>query len=148
MSSCWDPYSSPLILRDVASTPFSAVGATVFVDTITNQARLGNIEPRDSHKIIHTFSAPLFILLWPLYLNAYGVRVFASVVLLLNALRLIVAGTSGGGGGPSGSHLSIREFEGGAGGSLYIRRGVSLCDVLLLDRFARWYRLRCHDGRG
>jgi len=50
--------------------------------------------------------------------------------------------------GPSGSHLSIRGCEGGAGGSLYISRGVSLSDVLLLDGFARRRRIPRDDGRG
>lgn len=87
------PYTPQLVLQDVTSTALCIVFATVFVKTITYNAKVGNIEPRDSRKIIHTLSAPLFILLWPMYSNAYGARVFASIVPLLNALRLYLAGT-------------------------------------------------------
>ena len=92
--SC-DPYSSSLIFRDVASTMLCIAGAAVFVKSITSQVSLGNIESRDSRKIIHTLSAPLFILLWPMFSNAFGARVFATIVPLLNALRLYAAGTGG-----------------------------------------------------
>lgn len=87
------PYTPQLVLQDVTSTALCIVFATVFVKTITYNAKVGNIEPRDSRKIIHTLSAPLFILLWPMFSNAYGARVFASIVPLLNALRLYLAGT-------------------------------------------------------
>jgi phytol kinase len=90
------PYTPQLVLQDVTSTALCIVFATVFVKTITYNAKVGNIEPRDSRKIIHTLSAPLFILLWPMFSNAYGARVFASIVPLLNALRLYLAGTGGG----------------------------------------------------
>ena len=92
--SC-DPYKPSLIYRDVSSTLLCIVGATVFVKAITYPAARGWIESRDARKIIHTLSAPLFILLWPLFSNAHGARVFASIVPLLNALRLFLAGTGG-----------------------------------------------------
>jgi phytol kinase len=38
-------------------------------------------------------SAPLFLFVWPLFSHAYGARVFAAIVPLLNAVRLFVAGT-------------------------------------------------------
>jgi phytol kinase len=69
------------------------VAAAGFVKSITYPAKLGKLDPRDARKLIHTFSAPLFILVWPLFSNAYGARVFASIVPLLNAIRLFVAGT-------------------------------------------------------
>lgn len=59
---------------------------------------MGKIESRDARKIIHTLSAPLFMLLWPLYSGAYGARVFASIVPLLNTLKLYLAGTDSGSG--------------------------------------------------
>lgn len=92
--SC-DPYSVSLITRDVSSTVFSIAAAATFVKGITYPAKMGFIESRDSRKLIHTLSAPLFLLVWPLFSNAYGARVFASIVPLLNAVRLYVAGTGG-----------------------------------------------------
>ncbi|KAL3766189.1 hypothetical protein ACHAWO_013167 [Cyclotella atomus] len=90
--SC-EPYSTSLVLRDLGATLFSIVAAAGFVKSITYPAKLGKLDPRDARKLIHTFSAPLFILVWPLFSNAYGARVFASIVPLLNAIRLFVAGT-------------------------------------------------------
>jgi len=87
-------YTPTLIIRDIFSTLLSIVGAGVFVKGITGRAKDGLLQPRDSRKIIHTFSAPLFILLWPVFSKAYGARVFASIVPLLNALRLFMAGKS------------------------------------------------------
>jgi len=92
--SC-DPYSPSLIYRDIASTIISLVGAAIYVKAITHSNKIGKIESRDSRKLIHTFSAPIFILLWPMFSNAYGARVFASIIPLLNVLRLFLAGTSG-----------------------------------------------------
>ena len=71
---------------------------------ITGRAKDGRLESRDARKIIHTLSAPLFIVVWPLFSDAFGARVFASIVPLLNALRLFIAGT-----GSSGSRSNEDE---------------------------------------
>ncbi|KAL9183851.1 hypothetical protein ACHAXT_004707 [Thalassiosira profunda] len=92
-SGACDPYTPSLIARDLLSTMACIGGATVFVKAITQPAKDGKLDSRDARKIIHTLSAPLFVLLWPLFSNAYGARVFATIVPLLNALRLILAGT-------------------------------------------------------
>ena len=85
--SC-DAYSPSLVLRDASSAAICITGATVFVEAVTHSAKIGILEPRDSRKIIHTLSAPLFMILWPLFSDAYGARAFADMVQLLNALRL------------------------------------------------------------
>jgi phytol kinase len=48
-----------------------------------------------ARKLIHTLSAPLFILFWPLFTSAMDARFFAVCVPLANMVRLIVAGTGG-----------------------------------------------------
>ena len=90
--SC-EPYSTSLVLRDLGSTIFSIIAAAGYVKSITYQVKLSKLDPRDARKLIHTLSAPLFIFVWPLFSNAYGARVFATIVPLLNAIRLYVAGT-------------------------------------------------------
>lgn len=100
--SC-DAYSPSLVLRDASSAALCIAAATVFVKAVTHSAKIGILEPRDSRKIIHTLSAPLFMILWPLFSDAYGARVFAGIVPLLNALRLYLAGTGGGDGRSSSS---------------------------------------------
>ncbi|KAL3773254.1 hypothetical protein ACHAW5_002418 [Stephanodiscus triporus] len=102
------PYAPSLVLRDASSACVCIAGATFFVGAITRPAGTGRIDPRDSRKVIHTLSAPLFIVLWPLFSDAYGARAFASVVPALNALRLYLAGT---GGGDDGDRSSSSESE-------------------------------------
>ncbi len=112
--SC-EPYTPSLIYRDISSTLLCIVGATLFVKAITYPAARGWLESRDARKIIHTLSAPLFVLLWPIFSNAYGARVFASIVPLLNALRLFLAGT---GGGNDNQSLSGRGAEAELAGAI------------------------------
>ncbi len=100
--SC-DAYSPSLILRDASSAALCIAAGTAFVKAVTHSAKIRMLEPRDSRKIIHTLSAPLFMILWPLFSDAYGARVFAGIVPLLNALRLYLAGTGGGDGRSSSS---------------------------------------------
>lgn len=109
LSGSCGPYSPSLVLRDASSACICIAGATLFVKAITRPAKMGRIDPRDSRKIIHTLSAPLFIILWPLFSDASGARVFASIVPMLNALRLYLAGTGGGDDvdRPSGSESEL-----------------------------------------
>eukprot|EP00559_Dactyliosolen_fragilissimus_P001653 CAMPEP_0184858690 /NCGR_PEP_ID=MMETSP0580-20130426/3777_1 /TAXON_ID=1118495 /ORGANISM="Dactyliosolen fragilissimus" /LENGTH=130 /DNA_ID=CAMNT_0027354983 /DNA_START=529 /DNA_END=918 /DNA_ORIENTATION=- len=53
----------------------------------------GILQPRDSRKIIHTLAAPLFVLVWPLFSQAWGARIFAGCVATVQALRLWIAST-------------------------------------------------------
>ena len=103
------PYTPSLINRDLGATILSILGAGVFVKGITLPAKNGWLESRDSRKIIHTLSAPLFILLWPTFSNAYGARIFASIVPLLNAVRLYLAGSGGGGDGKQSSESELAD---------------------------------------
>lgn len=92
-------YTSVLILQDVGSTVITAILASVFVKAISFMASKGILEPRDSRKIIHTLSAPLFILFWPIFSTMEGARFFAAVVPLVQFVRLVIAGTNGKTGG-------------------------------------------------
>lgn len=106
--SC-EPYTTSLILRDLGSTLFSIVAAIAFVKSITYPVKMDKLDSRDARKLIHTLSAPLFILVWPLFSNAYGARVFATIVPLLNGIRLFVAGT----GTEGGSGATSKNDENG-----------------------------------
>ncbi len=100
-------YSPALIYRDLAALVFSIVASSLFVKACTYSVTVGKLQPRDSRKIIHTFSAPLFMLVWPLFSNAYGARVFASIIPLVNAVRLYLVGT-----GSSGENASDKNTAG------------------------------------
>ncbi|KAL7502029.1 hypothetical protein ACHAWX_000438 [Stephanocyclus meneghinianus] len=120
--SC-DPYTPSLILRDFSATLFSILAAAAFVKSITYPTKLGILDSRDARKLIHTLSAPLFLFVWPLFSHAYGARVFAAIVPLLNALRLFVAGT---GTQDERAASSSRRFEtANAGTETELARAIS-----------------------
>ena len=91
------PYSSVLLARDIGATISCTVLALIFVKSITTLAARNVLQPRDSRKLIHTFSAPLFMLLWPLFSNMWGSRLFAAFVPFLQAIKLYLAAKNIGG---------------------------------------------------
>jgi dolichol kinase len=105
-------YTDSLIAKDFGVSLLTTVLALIFVKIITKLAAEGVLQARDSRKIIHMFSAPLFILFWPLFSDVWGARFFAAFVPALQALRLWFAGT-GGGGGSSSSSSSGSKCENG-----------------------------------
>jgi phytol kinase len=84
-------YSDSLILRDLGATLLTGLLGYAFVQANTWAVEKNWVEPRDSRKLIHTLSAPLFIVCWPIFSNASGARVFAAIVPALNACRLYLA---------------------------------------------------------
>lgn len=98
------PYPDRLILMDMGISILSTILALIFVKTITALTSNGMIQPRDSRKIIHSLSAPLFMLFWPLFSSAVGARLFAATVPLLQAMRLWLAALDK--GGDDGSELA------------------------------------------
>ena len=87
------PYTNSMIGRDVGSAILTGSLGYIFVKTNTWLAENEYLDPRDSRKIIHTLSAPLFIALWPIFSAAEGARFFAASVSFVNAIRLFLAGT-------------------------------------------------------
>eukprot|EP00566_Odontella_aurita_P010097 CAMPEP_0113541390 /NCGR_PEP_ID=MMETSP0015_2-20120614/9005_1 /TAXON_ID=2838 /ORGANISM="Odontella" /LENGTH=418 /DNA_ID=CAMNT_0000441291 /DNA_START=17 /DNA_END=1273 /DNA_ORIENTATION=+ /assembly_acc=CAM_ASM_000160 len=88
-------YSDAMILRDVGAALLTLVLAAAFVKANTAAAAAGIVESRDSRKLIHTLSAPLFVLFWPVFSDAVGARYFAAIVPFMNGLRLVLAAQSG-----------------------------------------------------
>jgi phytol kinase len=80
-----------LLWRDVGSTMLTAILGYAFVQLNTWAVRTDRLAPRDARKIIHTFSAPLFMLFWPLFSSAPAARVLAALVPTVNAVRLFLA---------------------------------------------------------
>ena len=90
------PYTTDFIYRDVGASILCTILALIFVKSITRLANQNILEPRDSRKLIHTFSAPLFILTWPLFSSLWGSRFFAAFVPFLQAIKLYMAATNTG----------------------------------------------------
>jgi len=91
------PYTDQLILHDLGVTFLVGVASVIFVKTITWLSTEGILQSRDSRKIIHSFSAPIFMMFWPLFSDAWGARFFAALITFFQGLRLYRAGTKSGG---------------------------------------------------
>ena len=89
------PYTNAMIAQDAGSALLSLGLAYGFVKFITSLALKGILDPKDSRKIIHTLTGPLFIATWPIFSAAWGARFFAGLVGVVNAIRLIMASTGG-----------------------------------------------------
>ena len=98
------PYTDTMIAQDVGSTLLALSLAYIFVKFITGLALKGILDPKDSRKIIHTLTGPLFIATWPLFSAAWGARFFAGLVGVVNSIRLILAASGG-----EGEELSIYQ---------------------------------------
>lgn len=98
------PYTDELIARDLGAAVTCTVLAYIFVKSITWLANNDKLQARDSRKIIHMLSAPLFMLLWPLFSNVWGARLFAALTPLLQGINLYLAGSKK--GGQEGQELS------------------------------------------
>ena len=87
------PYTDALIAQDLGASLLCAVLGLAFVKAVTTLASRDILQPSDTRKIIHTLSAPLFMVFWPLFSTAGGARIFAGIVPLANAVRLFIAAT-------------------------------------------------------
>lgn len=84
-------YTDSMIQHDIFITLLAGVAGACFVKLCTYLAAENVLQPRDSRKVIHTLSAPVYMLFWPLF--SPGGRYFAMCVPLLNAFRLYIAST-------------------------------------------------------
>jgi phytol kinase len=84
------------LLRDVVTTQLTGMLGYNFVQIVTYYTVTKQyVVPRDARKIIHTLSAPLYILLWPLFTPHHtSSRIFAAIVPIINAIRLYIASQS------------------------------------------------------
>jgi len=86
------PYTNTLLLQDISVTILTAILGYAVVKAITVLVEYRHLDPRDARKLIHTLSAPLFILLWPLFSAAdLPARLFCACVPSINAVRLYLA---------------------------------------------------------
>jgi len=87
-------YTDALIAQDTGVALLTTFLALIFVKVVTKLAADGVLQSRDSRKIIHILSAPLFMICWPLFSCEWGARLFAAFVPALQALKLYIAATS------------------------------------------------------
>jgi len=87
-------FSLSTLGHDLGMGLVATVLAGLFVIVWTTLVKVGVLDPRDSRKIIHTGSAPLFLLLWPFFSAAPWSRFFAATVPFINVFRLYAAGST------------------------------------------------------
>jgi dolichol kinase len=81
-----------LLGRDAACAVFCAVAAKFWVSFWSELAAADRIDSKISRKLIHTGSAPLFMMCWPLFSDAPTARLLASAVPFIQIIRLYRAG--------------------------------------------------------
>jgi phytol kinase len=83
------PYTDAYLLQDCGMTLVLGALAYAFVQSIVYSTTVQSwIDPRDARKLIHTLSAPLFMLGWPTFSPTTGAHWWAASIPLLNAGRL------------------------------------------------------------
>jgi phytol kinase len=80
------------VQQDLSVSALAIGGTLVWLQIWITLARNGKIDSKLSRKIIHSGSAPIFMCLWPLYSNTPGAKYFASGVVFLQLMRLVLAG--------------------------------------------------------
>lgn len=80
------------VQQDLSVSALAIGGTLVWLQIWITLAKNGKIDSKLSRKIIHSGSAPIFMCLWPLYSNTPGAKYFASGVVFLQMMRLVLAG--------------------------------------------------------
>ncbi|KAL3523533.1 hypothetical protein ACH5RR_016367 [Cinchona calisaya] len=81
-------------LRDAGATALVVAGAYALVSTFDVLTNRNLIQQNLSRKLVHILSGLLFMASWPIFSTSTGARYFASLVPLVNCLRLLVYGLS------------------------------------------------------
>jgi len=96
-----------LIGQDLGVGVIVTILAGIYLKLWTTLVKMGVLDPKDSRKIIHTGSVPLFILFWPFFSVAPWSRVFAATVPWINVFRLVAAAKSSNGGSEKDLALAV-----------------------------------------
>ena len=86
---------SPLV-QDATVSGVAIGGTLLWLQLWITLTKKGVIDSKLSRKIIHSGSAPIFMLLWPLYSASSNAKFIASSVVAIQAGRLILAGLGAG----------------------------------------------------
>eukprot|EP00257_Ricinus_communis_P023220 XP_015583143.1 probable phytol kinase 1, chloroplastic isoform X1 [Ricinus communis] len=84
--------SSGALLQDAGATAAVLAGAYGLVLTFDTLTQRNIIQQTLSRKLVHILSGLLFAVSWPIFSNSVEARYFASIVPLVNCLRLVING--------------------------------------------------------
>ncbi|CAB4299512.1 unnamed protein product [Prunus armeniaca] len=88
------PAAADGLLQDAGATAFVLAGAYGLVLCFDNLTQRNLLQQSLSRKLVHILSGLLFMLSWPIFSTSTAARYFASVVPLVNCLRLLLHGLS------------------------------------------------------
>lgn len=91
---CLGPYGGGSILQDAGAASLVMGGAYALVSTFDKLSQRNIIKQNLSRKLVHIISGLLFMVSWPVFSTSSGARYFASLVPLVNCLRLLIHGLS------------------------------------------------------
>ncbi|GAB5030406.1 phosphatidate cytidylyltransferase [Nannochloropsis oceanica] len=84
--------SLQLLLLDLSGATLVGIASAVWLKLWTTLATSGKVDSKDSRKLIHCGSGPLFMLCWPFFSADPSARFFAAAVPLLQAIAVIASG--------------------------------------------------------
>nr|GMC53960.1 probable phytol kinase 1, chloroplastic [Ipomoea batatas] len=79
-------------IQDAGAMALTIAGAYALVSTFDGLTQRNLIPQSLSRKLVHILSGLLFMASWPIFSTSKGARYFASIVPILNCLRLLVNG--------------------------------------------------------
>ncbi|XVF23435.1 hypothetical protein REPUB_Repub13aG0038200 [Reevesia pubescens] len=82
------------LFQDTAASAAVLAGAYALVFTFDSLTQKELIQQNLSRKLVHILSGLLFAVSWPIFSNSIDARYFASLVPLVNCLRLVIHGLS------------------------------------------------------
>ncbi|KAK2973388.1 hypothetical protein RJ640_022199 [Escallonia rubra] len=82
------------LLQDAGAAAVVMAGAYALVSTFNYLTQRNLIEQSLSRKLVHILSGLLFVGFWPIFSTSTEARYFASLVPLVNCLRLVIHGFS------------------------------------------------------
>ena len=87
-------YTDSMILRDCGSTVLTAGLGYALVKILTYGYQKEIYGAKTARKLIHTLSAPLFVVFWPIFSEADGARFFASIVASPSPTAILLKATT------------------------------------------------------
>lgn len=80
------------LLQDLGGGTLVALASGLWLKIWTTLATNGKVDSKDSRKIIHCGSGPLFMLCWPFFSADPTARYFAAAVPLLQIFAVVISG--------------------------------------------------------
>ena len=82
----------PALLQDLGGATLVGIASAVWLKIWTTLATSGKVDSKDSRKLIHCGSGPLFMLCWPFFSADPSARYYAAAVPLLQIIAVVASG--------------------------------------------------------